>query len=378
MNGSNWAQPAMAFEPASVTDGSRPAVDMASRRTSGRHGSLWATAALGATLVFACIAVGVVAFGTDLKDADGNAFPFDWAGGLDQFIGQLYERQVFQVVIAALLVGYVLERFFPACPQRIRNRGLNIPYGLLIILFISATGPLQVLIANGIIHWTGWRPPIDLRFDVGHRLGLAFAAMLVGALIVDFFFYWFHRLQHSSQVLWQVHLLHHSDMALNVTTTNRTHFFEHVLTPLFMATPITLLFSLPRSDVVMISVLPLVWSHFVHTNIRLGFGKLWWLISSPQYHRIHHSIQPEHQNRNFAVWFPLWDILFGTAFAPRPGEYPQSGVDGIEVSTFSDAVTLPCVQWYRMARSGAGLNDFKRPAHELLSRIDQDGPHHGI
>ena len=40
-------------------------------------------------------------------------------------------------------------------------------------------------------------------------------------------------------------MLHHSDMALNVTTTHRVHFVEHLLTPFFMITPIMLLFELP-------------------------------------------------------------------------------------------------------------------------------------
>jgi sterol desaturase/sphingolipid hydroxylase (fatty acid hydroxylase superfamily) len=338
----------------------------------------WAPVATGVALTLICVALGVVAFGADLKDADGNPFPFDWAAGFDQFIGQLYQRMVFQVVIAALLIGWLLEALLPARPQEGANHGLNIPYGLLIILFISATGPMQVWLADAIFRWTGWRPLFDLHFETGHRIALAFAAMLVGALIVDFFFYWFHRLQHTSQWLWQAHLLHHTDTALNVTTTNRTHFFEHMLTPLFMATPITLLFSLPRSDIVAIAVVPLIWSHFVHANLRIGFGRLWWLVSSPQYHRIHHSVQREHQDNNFAVWLPLWDILFGTAFAPRPGESPASGVDGVEVSTFSDALTLPCVRWYRMARLGAGVNNLTSPGHDISSTAHSLGPPHGV
>ncbi|HEX5846775.1 MAG TPA: sterol desaturase family protein, partial [Rhodoplanes sp.] len=37
-------------------------------------------------------------------------------------------------------------------------------------------------------------------------------------LTFDFFYYWFHRAQHEWPWLWQVHKLHHSDRALNVTS----------------------------------------------------------------------------------------------------------------------------------------------------------------
>jgi len=58
----------------------------------------------------------------------------------------------------------------------------------------------------------------------------------------------------------------------------------------------------------------------------MSFGLLWWMLSSPQYHRIHHSLEPQHINKNFAVWFPVWDILVGTAYRPRRGEYPATGL----------------------------------------------------
>ena len=174
--------------------------------------------------------------------------------------------------------------------------------------------------------------------------------MLIEALVVDFFFYWFHRCQHTANVLWQVHMLHHSDMALNVTTTHRVHFLEHLLTPIFMVTPIMLLFELPDRDIYWIALAPTVWSYVVHANVRVGFGRFWWVLSSPQYHRIHHSIEPEHRNKNFAVWFPIYDVLFGTAHRPKRGEFPATGVAGVEVETLSDAFMLPFERWWAMAK----------------------------
>ena len=118
-----------------------------------------------------------------------------------------------------------------------------------------------------------------------------------------------------------------------------------------MITPIMLLLELPDRTIYWIALTPTVWSYVVHANIRVGFGRFWWLLSSPQYHRIHHSIRAEHRNKNFAVWFPFYDVMFGTAWRPRPGEFPETGIDGIEVSNMSDAFMLPFTRWWEMRKS---------------------------
>jgi sterol desaturase/sphingolipid hydroxylase (fatty acid hydroxylase superfamily) len=46
---------------------------------------------------------------------------------------------------------------------------------------------------------------------------------------------------------------------------------------------------------------------------------------SPQFHRIHHSIEPEHRDRNFGVIFSFWDRLFGTLYR-GDGGYPATGI----------------------------------------------------
>ena len=45
----------------------------------------------------------------------------------------------------------------------------------------------------------------------------------------------------------------------------------------------------------------------------------------PQYHRMHHSLQTQHLDKNFALFFPLRDIFFGTYYRPKKGEFPSTG-----------------------------------------------------
>ncbi|MBI4273074.1 MAG: sterol desaturase family protein [Rhizobiales bacterium] len=283
-----------------------------------------------------------------------------WLASLQSFFTDVYEDTSVWILIAMVAAGLGLEKIIPARRQPMANAALNIPFALMLLLFISAIAPFKVLVAETMVGWIGQSKIINLSFETVDSVPLTFAAVIVGALILDFFFYWFHRLQHANRFLWQEHLLHHSDTALNVTTTDRNHFLEQFLTPFFLIVPVMLLFDLPVADVVIIGLLPAIWSNVVHMNIRVGFGKLWWLLTSPQYHRIHHSILSEHQNRNFAAWFPVWDVIFGTAYAPRANEYPNTGVAGIEVSSLSGAVMLPFVRWYRMAAGDLGGESARR------------------
>ena len=64
--------------------------------------------------------------------------------------------------------------------------------------------------------------------------------------------------------------------------------------------------------------------------------------------------------RNFAVWFPVYDVMFGTAHVPKPGEYPPSGVEGVAVSK------LP---WLGLAASGKLLSKVTLAGNELCDAL---------
>ena len=319
-------------------------------RNLARHLPWNSIAAVFALLAMSALAIGFSWTGADPDEAAGSLSDQLFSSFAD-FFGNLYEDFTLQILFGMALLGFALERLIPAREQPGSNRFFNIPYSVLALVFVGAIFPFQIAIAEAITGWLGIQNIFNLNFNTHGSIALVVLAMLVEALVTDFFFYWFHRCQHTVSVLWQAHMLHHSDMALNVTTTHRVHFVEHLLTPFFMITPIMLLFELPDRTIYWIALAPTVWSYVVHANIRVGFGRFWWLLSSPQYHRIHHSIRGEHRNKNFAVWFSLYDVMFGTAWRPRPGEFPETGIDGIEVSNMSDAFMLPFTRWWEMGKS---------------------------
>jgi sterol desaturase/sphingolipid hydroxylase (fatty acid hydroxylase superfamily) len=63
-------------------------------------------------------------------------------------------------------------------------------------------------------------------------------------------------------------------------------------------------------------------------------------------HRIHHSREPQHRDRNLAFIFPLWDVLFGTYYHPHPTEYPATGLaSGERLATPLQAIAWPFFRW---------------------------------
>jgi sterol desaturase/sphingolipid hydroxylase (fatty acid hydroxylase superfamily) len=144
-------------------------------------------------------------------------------------------------------------------------------------------------------------------------------------LVTDFFYYWFHRFQHTT-LLWEQHKFHHSEVSLNVTSTQRVHWLEEPLVVLFVAVPINLLFRFQGIEIGILAFVELLWLQFVHLNLRLELGGLTGAIVGPQHHRLHHSFEPDHINKNYAVFFPVLDMMFGTYYRPKPGEFPATGL----------------------------------------------------
>lgn len=191
----------------------------------------------------------------------------------------------------------------------------------------------------------------------------ALIMFLVACLITDTSYYWWHRWQHKIPALWEMHKVHHSDERLNMTTTPRSHFLEQSGQALVRGLSIGLIFDLnsPQQTtlaIVAISIGPVLWNFFIHSNVRFErLHRLLPFFSTPQYHRIHHSKLPQHQDCNFAIYWPFMDIIFGSYYQPTKDEYPPTGLqDGERIETMWEAQAGPLRVWYNNL-----LTKHKRP-----------------
>ncbi|MDE2427235.1 MAG: sterol desaturase family protein [Burkholderiales bacterium] len=155
---------------------------------------------------------------------------------------------------------------------------------------------------------------------------------LLYLVVLDFFEYWFHRAQHQLNWWWALHSLHHSQRNMNLWSDNRNHLLDDFLHDVYMGV-IAILIGVEPGQYVMLVMATQMLQSLQHANLRLHFGRFGeYLLVSPRYHRTHHAIGIGHEKHgkgtlgghNFAVLFPLWDVLFGTALFSQ--EYAMTGV----------------------------------------------------
>lgn len=151
-------------------------------------------------------------------------------------------------------------------------------------------------------------------------------------LVLDFFDYCYHRAEHHFNWWWALHSLHHSQRDMNLWSDNRNHLLDDLLRDVVMGLIAILLGVAPGQYVLLVSLSRALQS-LQHANVRIGFGAIGErLLVSPRYHRTHHSIGLGHESHgagslggcNFAVLFPVWDIIFGSANFQK--EFVATGV----------------------------------------------------
>jgi sterol desaturase/sphingolipid hydroxylase (fatty acid hydroxylase superfamily) len=246
-------------------------------------------------------------------------------------------------------IGQLVERMAGA-QLRWRNMMLSFEHWLVTSGANLALMPLAATAAATVITALGG----GLLSLPGEGWGLLWA-LPVFVLAMELADYLFHRAQHAWPFLWALHSLHHSDAALGVTTSVRLPWAESLIRAVFVY-PLVIILIKPSLLIFGIYNLMTFWGYLNHMNLRLSFGRFQTILTSPQYHRIHHAADERLANRNFAAMFPVIDVIFGTYYAPKPGEYPVSGLtSGKEPAGLLDIALWPIVIRPRVGSRGAAL-----------------------
>ena len=162
---------------------------------------------------------------------------------------------------------------------------------------------------------------------------LALVSFAIYLVLFDFVDYWVHRLQHRWHGWWALHAVHHSQRQMTLWSDNRNHLLDDLLRDAVMALVAVAIGVGPGQFVVLLIATRMMQS-LQHANLRLRYpGPLERWLVSPSFHRLHHAIGFGHEGAargvNFAVLFPIWDRLFGTADF-RPGFVPTGIRDQLD------------------------------------------------
>ena len=248
------------------------------------------------------------------------------AWGFDRYNTALW---AFVVSAANVIVIVGLELTFPriATVNLFRDRQVpnDIGHGILVAGFgRTLGGPL----AAGLIALLGYIQPFSLGagWPSHWRLG---AQVALGLVLWSLPSYWTHRWFHRIERLWAFHSVHHDADEMHVLKGNRIHVGEDLSRQLVMLLPLYAL-GVPARVLLWISMWNNVEGALAHSNIDVRFPS-WahWIFSTPANHYLHHAIEEELHDANFAAVTPLWDVLFGTY--KHPDRHVVRGV-GIEHS----------------------------------------------
>lgn len=219
---------------------------------------------------------------------------------------------------AAVLVLLIMAGWEIAAPRRklttakgkrwLTNLSMIGMDNLLVMLLIPIP-VIQVAVAARAADW-GLFNQLDLP---------AIPTIILSVLFLDLIIYLQHLMFHAVPLFWRLHMVHHADLDIDVTTGLRFHPIE-ILLSVFIKIATVAALGPPITAVLIFEILLNATAMFNHANAAIPAGVDRWLrllVVTPDMHRVHHSVIIRETNSNFGFNFPWWDRLFGT-YRPQP------------------------------------------------------------
>ncbi len=134
-------------------------------------------------------------------------------------------------------------------------------------------------------------------------------------VLVDFAYYWWHRWSHEINWLWAAHIVHHQSEDYNLAVALRQAWFTSITaTPFYL--PLALL-GFHLGVIATTITFSTLYQFWIHTQLIDRMGPFELLFNAPMHHRVHHAINPQYLDKNYAAILIVWDRLFGTYIAEK-------------------------------------------------------------
>jgi sterol desaturase/sphingolipid hydroxylase (fatty acid hydroxylase superfamily) len=229
------------------------------------------------------------------------------------------------LILAAMAVVASIETLMPLHTRGRWNRD-HLGPNLALTFITFAT---NIFLNAALLMTLMWAAPKG--FGLLHLLALPpLMTNVIAVLVLDLSFYVAHVAMHRIPAFWRFHSVHHSDPAVDVTTTIRQHPGESLIRYAFMAA-----FAIPLGPSVGAFAVYRVWSALSglleHSNIRLPAwldNPLSLVFTWPNMHKIHHSRDAQYADTNYGNIVSWWDRLFFTFTPARHGASIAYGLEG--------------------------------------------------
>lgn len=154
--------------------------------------------------------------------------------------------------------------------------------------------------------------------------------LVVFFVVLDFVQWLTHNLLHKSPLLWKFHKVHHSVKEMGFAAHLRYHWMENILYKPLKTFAVMILFGLEPEQAYIVHFIAITIGHFNHSNIKITWGPLKYLINNPVMHLYHHVYDlPEGRyGINFGISLSLWDYIFKTNYIPEDSGTIELGFPG--------------------------------------------------
>ncbi len=188
----------------------------------------------------------------------------------------------------------------------------------------------------------------------------------------DFSYYWFHRISHEMRFFWNFHVVHHSSNQYNLSVAVRQSWFSGIAHWVFYL-PIAFL-GFPLWAFATMHGFNLIYQFWIHTKV-VKKMPAWFefIFNTPSHHRVHHGVNDEYLDKNYAGIFIVWDRLFGT-FVDENSEVrygittPLTSYNALWINSHAWAETFAAMRTKRTLR-GKMRCLFGAPAMDFEERV---------
>jgi sterol desaturase/sphingolipid hydroxylase (fatty acid hydroxylase superfamily) len=169
--------------------------------------------------------------------------------------------------------------------------------------------------------------------------------VLAVILLGDLLEYWYHRLVHTVPWLWPLHAVHHTPVRLNVLKGPRHHVVYFLGRGVLVWAPLVVI-GVPPGLIAWQFAAEVLVGSLAHANVAFRIPSVMHrILVTPEYHRLHHSVDVRQGNSNYSTVFAVWDLLFRSHADPRLAIVGRTGIDGDPIprrflSEFLSPVTL--------------------------------------
>lgn len=229
---------------------------------------------------------------------------------MNDIIRNTLDREGAMILISVFVILFLAESWFQL-RRRVQKRWRRIFINTVVSL--PSFAALRLLFIPAVV-WVAYKNE-SIGFGLNYLYELPYwLEFAIAFILLDYTIYIWHVLLHRLPILWRFHIVHHTDLDLDVTTAIRFHFGELFASLLYRGSAVFLIGASP----LMVLIYEIAFeaaTQFHHSNWKLPFALEKFInkiFVTPRMHGIHHSVIKGEMDKNYSTIFSMWDRLHYT------------------------------------------------------------------